>query len=213
MLWPFLFLRKPWVEEKPPFSEEFCLGRIEWGWVAVIPLLAKKSLTFAVSCSLALYVCSLLTSISHNRCIFTSDFIIASPASLFCSIIWTSIQPEKELTMIWIYLFPPVSDGVIGPVVSDDRASSSFYLLCSSCMKGAFVSLPCLQCGQGIIWFVVLIFSITCTASGYSLQEYSIVFLFAWFSTSWVCLCLIYGAILGPLFLYCYLPRCLWFLW
>lgn len=109
-----------------------------------------------------------------------------------------------------MYLFPPVPDGVIGSVVSDDSDFSSLYLLCSFCLKGTLVALPYAHGGQDSAWFVAPIFSIILTPSEYSLRKCLITLLFSWLSTSLVFFCLICGVSYGPFF-DCYLARCLCF--
>eukprot|EP00173_Palmaria_palmata_P005450 Plantae.Rhodophyta-Palmaria_palmata.ctg970.p1 GENE.Plantae.Rhodophyta-Palmaria_palmata.ctg970~~Plantae.Rhodophyta-Palmaria_palmata.ctg970.p1 ORF type:complete len:164 (-),score=9.94 Plantae.Rhodophyta-Palmaria_palmata.ctg970:283-774(-) len=137
-------------------SNEFACEVFGAVFVDSMSCVVRYSFNFIVSCSLAPSVCSRCAFLSQIDCIFERDLMIALAALLFCFIIWISVQPMQASTMIWMYLFPSMSGGVIGPVVSDDISSRRLYLLCVTCLNGALVALLSTHSGHDCVDCVTL---------------------------------------------------------
>eukprot|EP00173_Palmaria_palmata_P001118 Plantae.Rhodophyta-Palmaria_palmata.ctg1594.p2 GENE.Plantae.Rhodophyta-Palmaria_palmata.ctg1594~~Plantae.Rhodophyta-Palmaria_palmata.ctg1594.p2 ORF type:complete len:163 (-),score=5.87 Plantae.Rhodophyta-Palmaria_palmata.ctg1594:270-758(-) len=117
-------------------------------FVVAVPFITRYSRSFAVSCSFAPSVCSRRAFVLQNAWILDSDLMMAFVASPLVFIIWMSVQPVHASTIIWIYLLPSESWGNIGPVVSNDIASSILYRFGSSLLNGVRVSFPSTQGGH-----------------------------------------------------------------
>lgn len=146
----------------------------------LVPFVSKNILSYFLFFSFALSVWTRLDFISHRRWILPKDFTMASPAPLFFCYNWTSVQPEKASTRIWMNLFPSWSAGVKGPVVSEETAFSKEYLLFYSCLNRALAAFILLHGGH--VWFSCAVLSLFMwsMASGNSFRIHSMTFLFAW---------------------------------
>eukprot|EP00173_Palmaria_palmata_P002103 Plantae.Rhodophyta-Palmaria_palmata.ctg2293.p2 GENE.Plantae.Rhodophyta-Palmaria_palmata.ctg2293~~Plantae.Rhodophyta-Palmaria_palmata.ctg2293.p2 ORF type:complete len:182 (-),score=3.09 Plantae.Rhodophyta-Palmaria_palmata.ctg2293:183-728(-) len=140
-------------------------------FVDTVPFMVRYSWSLTLSCYLAPSVCRRRAFLPHNAWIFASDLMMALVASPLVFISWMSVHPVHASTIIWIYLFPSESGGAIGPVVSDDMASSSLYLLRSLLLKGARVSFPSIHGGHDSLGCVTPRRCMYSIASEYSLRN------------------------------------------